>query len=536
MRVKYCVLNVLLSMVFSLSAWAVPEQIIDWDSQWNLPREGKFVNDNGQTLLSIQVAPGKERQVVAGRPFDLTPYLGHQIELIYEVKIQNVSKPPEPWNGLKLMLHYFRGNKECWSNVAMGKTTGTYDWTSVAVPVFLPLNSRDGELLLGLQNSSGTAEIRSIKIKDCGKRNVFVAPFQLPDNFKAEYTSRVTEQKPLRGVMSANYQPGSYKKEDIAALSGWNANLIRWQLQPDGWARDNACLNIPAFRQWLRGKIDQLEPVLADCQSLGLKVIIDMHGAPGARRGNKFVSSEHDLINLELRMLFEKDYADAFVECWQEIARRFKDNPAIWGYDLINEPHQSESSDNVRESYLAIQYRAAKAIREIDPQVPIIVESNCWDGPWSFEYLQPLPLSNIIYQVHMYSPGMYTHQGIENPPAFAKGSLAKVQYPGMIGGLEWNREQLKKELAPVRAFQLKYGVRIYCGEFSVVRWAPNGAQYLDDVINIFEEYGWDWSYHAFREWDGWSVEHSSDVSDKKPASQDTDRKKILLKYFERNRK
>lgn len=33
-------------------------------------------------------------------------------------------------------------------------------------------------------------------------------------------------------------------------------------------------------------------------------------------------------------------------------------------------------------------------------------------------------------------------------------------------------------------------------------------RYLADVIDLFEEYGWDWSYHAFREWAGWSVEHT----------------------------
>ena len=26
-------------------------------------------------------------------------------------------------------------------------------------------------------------------------------------------------------------------------------------------------------------------------------------------------------------------------------------------------------------------------------------------------------------------------------------------------------------------------------------------------IALFRDYGWDWTYHAFREWEGWSVEH-----------------------------
>lgn len=86
----------------------------------------------------------------------------------------------------------------------------------------------------------------------------------------------------------------------------------------------------------------------------------------------------------------------------------------------------------------------------------------------------------------------------------------------------------------MRDFQLKYGARIYVGEFSAVRWAPGADRYLEDCISIFEEYGWDWSYHAFREWSGWSVEHSEDSRVTGRVDGETARKKVLLKYFKRN--
>jgi len=42
---------------------------------------------------------------------------------------------------------------------------------------------------------------------------------------------------------------------------------------------------------------------------------------------------------------------------------------------------------------------------------------------------------------------------------------------------------------------------MYIGEFSAIRWAPDGSayRYLKDLIDVFEAHGWDWSYHAFRE-------------------------------------
>ena len=66
-------------------------------------------------------------------------------------------------------------------------------------------------------------------------------------------------------------------------------------------------------------------------------------------------------------------------------------------------------------------------------------------------------------------------------------------------------------------------------------WAPGAAQYLEDCIAVFEEYGWDWTYHAFREWQGWSLEYEGEDQASFRPSRDNDRKRVLLKGFEKNR-
>ena len=88
----------------------------------------------------------------------------------------------------------------------------------------------------------------------------------------------------------------------------------------------------------------------------------------------------------------------------------------------------------------------------------------------------------------------------------------------------------------MREFQRAYNVHIYVGEFSAIRWAPGAADYLSDCIDLFEEYDWDWTYHAYREWDGWSVEHGSDSQNHQPTEEATDRKRLLLGWFARNEK
>ena len=106
----------------------------------------------------------------------------------------------------------------------------------------------------------------------------------------------------------------------------------------------------------------------------------------------------------------------------------------------------------------------------------------------------------------------------------------------MINGKKVDINYLRGRLQPVRNFQLAYGVPIYVGEFSAIRWAPGAAEYLSDCISIFEEYGWDVSYHAFREWDGWSVEHGEKRQDTAKTQNPTRRKQIITDWLKLNAK
>ena len=162
---------------------------------------------------------------------------------------------------------------------------------------------------------------------------------------------------------------------------------------------------------------------------------------------------------------------------------------------------------------------AAEAIREIDPATPIVVEANHWDTPGGFRTLSPLALDNVIYQVHMYHPDSFTHQGVGNRPV-------GIRWPDESKG--WNQADLRATLAPVRDFQRRHDAKIYVGEFSAIAWAPGAEDYLRACIDLFEEYGWDWTYHAFREWDAWSLEREPDGPRSVRPSADNPRKRVVL--------
>ena len=134
-------------------------------------------------------------------------------------------------------------------------------------------------------------------------------------------------------------------------------------------------------------------------------------------------------------------------------------------------------------------------------------------------------LDNIIYQVHMYHPDSFTHQGVGTRPV-------GIRWPDESKG--WNRADLRATLAPVRDFQRRHDAKIYVGEFSAIAWAPGAEEYLRACIDLFEEYGWDWTYHAFREWDAWSLEREPDGPRSVRPSADNPRKRVVLEALRKN--
>ncbi len=234
----------------------------------------------------------------------------------------------------------------------------------------------------------------------------------------------------------------------------------------------------------------------------------------------------------------DEGHLQQFLDVWTEIAKMCADRPQEIWFDIVNEPLDRSVMPFAPKQWPAWAQKITDAIRAIDPHHPIVVECGpgglCW-GMWTMPILKGDP---IIYSFHQYQPQSYTHQGIADvkhtdlSKAFLESGRPWPGEFGDSGGGLWDKERLPKELEPVLAFHKKHPeARIYVGEFSVVRWAPNGAQYLRDNLELFEKYGWDWSYHAFREHNFWSLEHHPDGT---KVDELTDRGQVVHEFMERN--
>ena len=163
--------------------------------------------------------------------------------------------------------------------------------------------------------------------------------------------------------------------------------------------------------------------------------------------------------------------------------------------------------------------RLIAVIRKNDPDTPIVVQSV------DHFYTED---DKIIYGPHFYSPHDLTHEGV--------GRFTRWRYPGYINGVYWDKEQIRLALKPILDFQQKYNAKIFIGEFSCISWARGADQWVRDTVELFDEYGFDYTYHAFREWPPWSLEHEAVSVGKVKPSADNGRKRAILNSLKRNRK
>lgn len=474
--------------------WTGPGEIVESDPAQRQLRVERTASGGGAAMHAVDIDP--------------KPWRGCLLTATARIRGEGITDPPRPWNGVKFMLEVTGPGGKSWPAATLPK--GTFDWQRAGFTARIPIDATGVRLYLGLEAVTGRAWFDDIK--------VVVRRAPAKEGVSAPPMSSVVRTLPRsRGAMVG----GDLGEEGLKVLgSEWGANLIRWQLIR--FEKPGQSTPLAAYPGWLEAQMKRLDDVLRICARHGLRVVVDLHSPPGGRGTvSGYVGSDGALFT-------DRSAQDLFVSGWETMARRYRGNRQIWGFDLANEPVEGWVEADC-DDWPALATRAARAVEAIDPDRVVIVEPNDWGGPDAIQGLEPLPVSNVVYSVHMYVPMAFTHQGVfeQKPP---------VDYPGAIEGRRWDRAALAEVLAPVVTFQKRHGVRIYIGEFSAIRWAPagSGERYLRDVISLFEEQGWDWSYHAFREWQGWSVEHGDAREDAQPSKELTGRGRLLKEMFELN--
>jgi aryl-phospho-beta-D-glucosidase BglC (GH1 family) len=127
-----------------------------------------------------------------------------------------------------------------------------------------------------------------------------------------------------------------------------------------------------------------------------LYIILDMHAAPGGQTGKNIDDSDG------YPWLFsDVGTQQHTIEIWQRLARHYRNNPTVLGYDLLNEPVPNYPRlDPLLSAVEPMYKRLAAAIRQVDTHHILILGGAQWDG--DFAIFGPPFDKNVVYTFHRY--------------------------------------------------------------------------------------------------------------------------------------
>ena len=200
------------------------------------------------------------------------------------------------------------------------------------------------------------------------------------------------------------YKANGITKRDIDSLAVWGFNSIRLPMHYNLYTLPIEQETVSGQNTWLDEGFKMTDDLLKWCAENKIYLILDLHAAPGGQ-GKDANISDYDPTKPSLWESTANQ--DKMVALWKKLALRYKDNPWIGGYDIINEPNWNFSGTNqngcdetLNVPLRALQLRVTKAIREVDTNHLIFIEGNCWGNNYSGIF--PLWDENMALSFHKY--------------------------------------------------------------------------------------------------------------------------------------
>jgi hypothetical protein len=134
------------------------------------------------------------------------------------------------------------------------------------------------------------------------------------------------------------------------------------------------------------------------CRQEKMYVLLDMHGAPGGQTGDNIDDS------YGYPFLFKsKSSQDLMTEIWVKIAEKYKNEPLIIGYDIVNEPIAHYFNDELpylNHQLFLLYKRIVAEIRKVDKEHTIFLNGSNWSG--NFDVFEEIIDDNVVYEFHKY--------------------------------------------------------------------------------------------------------------------------------------
>ncbi|WP_347158186.1 cellulase family glycosylhydrolase [Pontibacter chitinilyticus] len=195
------------------------------------------------------------------------------------------------------------------------------------------------------------------------------------------------------------------RKVDIDSLAAWGFNSVRLPMHYNLYTLPVEQEPVKGQNTWLEKGFAMTDSLLAWCKVNNMYLILDLHAAPGGQ-GNDLNISDRD--PKQPSLWDSEANQQKTIALWRKLAERYKDEPYIGGYDIINEPNwgftnkdDKNGCDEKQNAPLKkLLMDITKVIREVDQKHIIIIEGNCWGN--NYNGVLPTWDDNMVLSFHKY--------------------------------------------------------------------------------------------------------------------------------------
>ena len=302
-------------------------------------------------------------------------------------------------------------------------------------------------------------------------RGVCIGGWLNMENFITGYAANETLMRDrVRGVLGDDRAEAFFERlltsffgeADAAFLSENDFNVVRIPVNYRHLARDDRPFEI------LEDGFRHLDRAIETCGRHGVYSVIDLHALPGSQNQHWHSDNQTHLA----QFWQHRDFQDRVANMWRAIAVRYRGNPWVAGYNLMNEP-----ADATGEVVGRVYSELIGAVREIDQDHIIFLDGNTYSTDFSM-FTDPEP--NTVYALHD-----YVAAGLGRSPHYSKDIALRK----FLERSEYARSA---------------GTPLFVGEFAPIYEndervdAPRRVM-LKDQLDIYREYGASWTSWMYKD-------------------------------------
>jgi hypothetical protein len=253
-------------------------------------------------------------------------------------------------------------------------------------------------------------------------------------------------------------------EDDFILLKSMGINVLRLALGYRHFENDQE----PG--KYLQKGFQHLDRVLELCRKYEIYAILDMHSSPGGQNPDSHGGGEAGISEFWEDALAR----DRIINLWGYIAKKYKDDTIIAGYDVLNEPSFVSDIPAFNDFYRKV----IRKIRDEDRNHIIFLEGDDWAK--DFSIFDDLGGYQQAISFHFY-PGQHVYMSTEP---------------------EKRRAQLEEKISYFTKLREQTGMALWVGEtgghFPKDKMIE-GINLVKDCLTIFEEHGISWTLWSYKD-------------------------------------